>query len=262
MNFFELLRRILTDVRMVVSFSTILPVGSAAPVGDGEVARASWALPVAGLLVGLAGAAINSIARGTGLAPGPAAMLAMAATIILTGAIHEDGLADTADGFGGGRTRDQKLEIMRDSRIGAYGACALFISIGLRWSALASIAEPALVATALLVAHAVARAVLPGFMWLIPLARSDGLSAGAGRPPRQSAIIALGLGTLCLLCGLGPSRAIVGLILLALVGSILARLAVKQVGGQTGDIVGALEQISEIAIMLLAAALFELEPRP
>ena len=97
---------------------------------------------------------------------------------------------------------------------------------------------------------------------MIPLARSDGLSAGAGRPPRQTAIIALGLGTLCLFCGLGPSKAIVGLILLALVGSMLAWLAVKQVGGQTGDILGALEQIGEIAIMLLAAALFQTEPRP
>ncbi len=262
MHYFELLKRIVADIRIAISLSTILPVGPAAPVNDGEIARASWALPVAGLLVGLAGATIYSIARGVGLTPGPAAMLALAATILVTGAIHEDGLADTVDGLGGGRTRERKLEIMRDSRIGTYGACALIVSLILRWSALATIADPRSMVTALSVAHAAARAGLPAFMWLVPPARSDGLSAGAGRPPKQSALIAFGLGTLCLAYGLGPGRAIVGLALLSLAGLILARLARRQVGGQTGDILGALEQIGEIAIMLMTAALLHTEPRP
>ena len=168
------------------------------PVSDGDVARASWALPVAGLLVGLLGAAVYSIAIGLGLTSGPAAMLALATTILVTGALHEDGLADTADGLGGGRTRERKLEIMRDSRIGTYGACALIISLALRWSALAAIAYPWSVAAALPVAHAAARAGVPAFMWLVPPARSDGLSAArrSGRRP-QSVAIAFGLGTLC-----------------------------------------------------------------
>ena len=117
MNHFELLEKIVTDIRIAVALSTILPVGPQAAVSDGEIARASWALPVAGLLVGLAGAAIYSLARMTGLTAGPAALLAVAATILITGALHEDGLADTADGLGGGRTPDRKLDIMRDSRI-------------------------------------------------------------------------------------------------------------------------------------------------
>lgn len=262
MYHFKLLRGIVTDLRNAISFSTILPFGPAKPVSDGDVARAGWALPMAGLLVGITGAAVYWIAREVGLTSGPAAMLALAATVLFTGAMHEDGFADTADGFGGGRTRERKLEIMRDSRIGTYGACALIGSLTLRWSALEAIGEPKSIAAALSVAHAAARAGLPAFMWLIPPARSDGLSAGAGRPPERSAALAFALGALCLIFGFGPSKAMIGVILLSLVGLMLAWLATRQVGGQTGDILGAFEQIGEIAILLMAAALPHTELRP
>ena len=254
MNYPELLERIVTETRVAVSLSTIWPIGPTRRLDDGEVARASWALPVAGLAVGLAGAIVYAIARRIGLPTDPSAVLALAATVLLTGAIHEDGLADTVDGFGGGKGRDERLEIMRDSRIGTFGACALVFSIMLRWSALATIAEPASVAAALLVSHAAARAQLPVFMWLIPPARADGLSAGAGQAPAQSALIAAGIAFLCLVFGLGLGKAILGVILLSLVGSGWAWLATRQVGGQTGDILGALEQFGEIVILLMAAA--------
>jgi adenosylcobinamide-GDP ribazoletransferase len=262
MDYAELLKGIVRDVRIALSFSTILPVGPVALADDGEITRASWALPVAGLVVGLIGAALYAIAHKAGLTSGPAAMLALAATILVTGAIHEDGLADTADGLGGGRTRESRLGIMRDSRIGSYGACALVISILLRWSALASIGESERVAIALLVSHAAGRSVLPAFMWLVPAARLDGLSARAGEPPGQSAMIALGLGALCLLFGFGVRDAIAGLVLLALAGLTIAWLANILIGGQTGDILGTLEQAGEIAIMLLAAAILQTELRP
>jgi adenosylcobinamide-GDP ribazoletransferase len=246
--------QIVTDLRIATSFVTILPVAPSKPVGDDAVARASWALPIAGLLVGLAGAAAFAIVIRCGLTPGPAAMLALAVTVLITGALHEDGLADTADGLGGGWTRERKLEIMRDSRIGTYGTCALILSLGLRWSALAAIADPSMAALALLSAHAAARAGLPAFMSLVPPARPDGLSARAGQPPGQSTAIAFGLGILCLLIVLGPGKALIGLILLSLAGLILARLAMRQIGGQTGDILGTFEQTGEIAILLLSAA--------
>jgi adenosylcobinamide-GDP ribazoletransferase len=238
-----------------MSLSTILPVGPAKPLNDGEVARASWALPVAGLVVGLTGAVIYAIAHRIGLPPEAAAALALAATILVTGAIHEDGLADTIDGLGGGRSRDSRLDIMRDSRIGTYGACALILSIMLRWSALAAISEPAAVVAALLIAHAAARAALPVFMWLIPPARAGGLSAGAGQPPPQSAIIAVGLGFFCLAVGFGPGKAVMGLVLLATGAVMWGFIATRQIGGQTGDILGALEQVGEIVVLLMAAAL-------
>ena len=255
MRYLELFASIMTDVRIAVSLSTILPVGPANSLGGAEVARASWALPVAGLVVGLAGAAVYAIAHRIGLHAEAAAILALAATILITGALHEDGLADALDGLGGGKSREQKLEIMRDSRIGTYGACALILSITLRWSALAAIAEPATVAVALLIAHAAARAALPAFMSLIPPARSDGLSAGAGQPPLQSALIAAGLGILCLVIGFGPGKAIMALLLLSVGALIWGFIATRQIGGQTGDILGALEQAGEIVVLLMAAAL-------
>jgi adenosylcobinamide-GDP ribazoletransferase len=252
----EPVERIVTDLRIALSLSTILPVGPREPRDSSDVAAASWALPVAGLAVALAGAIVYAIVRRMGLPTDPAAALALSTTILVTGAFHEDGLADSADGFGGGNSREQKLEIMRDSRIGTYGACALVLSIIVRWSALATIAEPAAVTAALLIAHAAARAQLPVFMWLIPPARPDGLSAGAGQAPAQSALIAVAIGLLCLIFGLGLGKAILGLLLLSVVGLVWAWLATRQVGGQSGDILGALEQLGEVAILLMAAAAF------
>jgi adenosylcobinamide-GDP ribazoletransferase len=254
MRYFEILAKAVTDIATAVSFSTILPVGRAKAADPRDVGRSSWALPVAGLVVGIAGAIVYAIARKIGLPTDPAAMLALAVTILVTGAIHEDGLADTADGLGGGKDRERKLEIMRDSRIGTYGACALIVSIIMRWSVLATIAEPASVTVALLIAHAAARAQLPVFMWLIPPARSDGLSAGAGQAPWQSALVAAAIGFVCFACGVGLAKAILGLFLLSLIGLGWAWLATRQVGGQTGDILGALEQLGEIAVLLMAAA--------
>lgn len=250
----DLLKDVIADLRMAASFVTILPVASSKPAADGAVARATWALPVAGLLVGLAGALVYKIASRLGLTSNLAALLALATTALITGALHEDGLADAADGLGGGRTRERKLEIMRDSRIGTYGVCALILSFGLRWSALAAIADPWTVTLALCAAHAAARAGVPAFMSLVPPARPDGLSASAGAPPGRSVAIAFAAGTLALALALGPGKALVGLILLSLAGLLLARLAVRQIGGQTGDILGAFEQLGEILVLLVAAA--------
>ena len=250
----ELLREVVADLRIAASFVTILPVASSKPAGDGAIARATWALPVAGLLVGLAGALIYKISIRFGLTPSLAALLVLATTALITGALHEDGLADTADGLGGGRTRERKLEIMRDSRIGTYGTCALILSFGLRWSALAAIANPWAVTLALCAAHTAARAGVPAFMSLVAPARPDGLSASAGSPPGRSIAIAFAVGTLALALALGPGKALVGLVLLSLAGLMLARLAIRQIGGQTGDILGAFEQTGEILILLVAAS--------
>ena len=250
----EFLKDVIADLRMAASFVTILPVASSKPAGDGAVARATWALPIAGLLVGLAGAFVYKIASRFGLTPNLAALLALATTTLITGALHEDGLADTADGLGGGRTRERKLEIMRDSRIGTYGVCALILSFGLRWSALAAIANPWGVALALCAAHTAARAGVPAFMSLVAPARPDGLSASAGSPPGRSVALAFAVGTFALALALGPGKALVALILLSLAGYMLARLAIRQIGGQTGYILGAFEQLGEILILLVAAS--------
>jgi adenosylcobinamide-GDP ribazoletransferase len=254
-DYAETLQKLVTDLRIGISLCTRLPIGPAGAIGEGDVARASWTFPIAGLLVGLTGAIAYWLAVCVNVAPLPAAALALAAMLLLTGAMHEDGLADTADGLGGA-TREKKLEIMRDSRIGTFGACALAVSLMLRWSALADIAEPRVVALALICAHVSARACLPAFMYLVPPARADGLSSGAGQPPFASVITALLLGIVSLLLAFGPTGAMVTMLLLLLVALVLARVATRQFGGQTGDVLGALEQIGEAAVLLVSASLF------
>jgi adenosylcobinamide-GDP ribazoletransferase len=256
-DYVEFLRMRLTDLRIGVSLATRLPVAPHVLLGDGDVARASWTLPVAGMLVGIAGSAAFWFATRLHVPPGPAAVLALTTTVLLTGAIHEDGLADAADALGG-KTTEQRLQIMRDSRIGAFGVCTLVMVFLARWSALSEIAEVTnarSVAIALIVAHAASRAMLPAFMYLVPPARFDGLSAAAGRPPAQGVVAALGLGIVCLLLAFGPKVAVIALLMLVLAALLLARLAMRRIGGQTGDVLGALEQIGEALLLLIASAM-------
>jgi adenosylcobinamide-GDP ribazoletransferase len=237
------------DLKASLVFLTRLPLAASAGTG---IARACWAFPIAGMIVGLVAAAVYALAHRLGLPAWPAAALSVAATLAATGCLHEDGLADTADGFGGGKTRDSKLAIMRDSRIGTYGVCALAIGLLLRVSAVASLADTALVVPALLAAHGAARAMLPVFMYFMPPARDDGLSFNAGSPPREGVAVAAVLGILLLVFCLGPVLGIVALILIIAVAALVAWLSLVQIDGQTGDVLGALEQACEIVILLVA----------
>ena len=248
------LRDIATDLRAGFLFATRIPLPHAAPVTGADVARASWTLPLVGLVIGIIAAAAYAIAFRTGLPPLIAAALAVTAALLTTGALHEDGLADSCDGLGGGADRERRLEIMRDSRIGTYGACALVLSLLLRIGALAALAVPSEAAWGLIAAHAGARAVLPAFLRLVPPARRDGLAADAGRPSAGGASGALALGMLLLWASLGLGRALVAALLLCVVFGFMRALALRRIGGQTGDTAGALEQIGEIVVLLTAAA--------
>jgi adenosylcobinamide-GDP ribazoletransferase len=243
------------DVTIAILICTRLPLGSSAQIESHDLVRASWALPVAGALVGAVGALTFWVASELRLPPPVAAALALVATLLLTGGLHEDGLADTADGFGGGWDRERKLEIMHDSRLGTYGACALVMSLLLRWSAIAAMASPGLAAGALMAAHVAARAALPAFMHVIPPARADGLSAGAGQPAWQPAAVAAVIGTLALAVTLGLPATFIGLAVNTVAGFLMALLCLRQIGGQTGDVLGALEQVIEIVILLTAVAM-------
>src|SRR6266545_4118193 len=184
---------ILADLRIGIAFYTRLPLRQAEPVGGADLARAIWTSPIVGLLIGLIGALAYWIAYRLKVPPIPAAALAVAVTLLATGALHEDGLADVADGFGGGDTRERKLEIMRDSRIGTYGVIALAMSLILRVGALAEIAQvsrSSVVIWSLIATHAAARGVLPALMLIVIPARSDGLAASAGQPPGTRVAVA------------------------------------------------------------------------
>jgi adenosylcobinamide-GDP ribazoletransferase len=247
------LNQLVSDLRAAVLFCTRLPIPNAATITGADIARAGWAFPIAGAIVGLIAAGVYWLAGLAGLPPLPAAAVTVAMTLIATGCLHEDGLADLADACGG-HTRERRLEIMRDSRIGTYGACALSMSLLLRTAALASIAAPVVAAPVLVAAHMVARGSMPLFMWLVPPARGDGLSAGVGRPTPASTLAATLLGVIALFLGLGPAAGLCAIVLLAAALALLAWLCIRQFGGQTGDVLGAVEQLGEISVLLVAAA--------
>jgi adenosylcobinamide-GDP ribazoletransferase len=238
-----------------LTFLTRLPLGRApaeAPLLS--LADTSWAFPVVGVAIGAIGGIAYVIASALALPALAAALIAVAATALVTGALHEDGLADTVDGFGGGASREAKLEIMRDSRIGTFGVLALIVSIGLRAVAIADIGTRWHVFLALIAAHALARGVLPAAMHRLDPARIDGLGAGAGRPDQNQMLIALAIALVIAIVAIGLRAGLSASVAAVLVALAIAALALRQIGGQTGDVLGAIEQGAEAAALLAAAA--------
>jgi len=240
------------DIGYCLAFFTRLPLPKLDLAGR-TLAGAIWAAPVAGLAVALVAGAVFWAAQACGLSGNAAAALTLAASMLATGCLHEDGLSDVADGFGGGATRERKLEIMRDSRIGAYGACAIGAILLMRWSALAELSTPAHAFVALVAAHAASRAMLPAFMAMTPQARRDGLAASAGSVEPGVALVAALLGLVALLC-LGFAAALAAAAVLALLLVVFRVLCMRQIGGHSGDTLGALQQLAEAAILLTASA--------
>ena len=231
---------------------TRLPLG-AGVTEDGAVAAASWAFPLVGAGIGALCALAYFVSELVGLPDPPSGLLAVLAGIAITGAFHEDGLADTADGFGGGHDREQKLAIMRDSRHGTFGILALVLSVALRAAALAAIGDPIHAGFALIAAHAASRGALPPLMRLLPPARADGLAAAVGQPSRTAAIVAAVIAAVALAL-LGPLTGTVAIGLTVLALAFAAALAQRQIGGYTGDVLGCFQQIGEIVMLLVAAA--------
>lgn len=244
---------ILDDLRIGIVFFTRLSLPHF-EVKDRTLADAIWTAPLVGLVVALIAWLAYAIGSLLGLSPGLAAALAIACGMLVTGCLHEDGLSDTADGFGGGRTREKKLEIMRDSRIGTYGACALALSILARWSAIAELGSPAHVLSGLVVAHVASRALIPAFMQILPQARIDGLSAGVGTLADSVVLTALAIGAIALLL-LGLKGAVAAALCLALLFFGFRKLCLAQIGGQSGDTIGALQQLAEITLLFAASAI-------
>ncbi len=214
-------------------------------------------LPIAGLVLGLLPAFALACAHFLALGPWLSAILAVAAATLTTGAFHEDGLADTADSFGGS-TRERRLEIMRDSRIGSFGAAALFLTLLLRIAALANVTALAGWSTgvlALLITASLSRtAGLMPLVFLSP-ARADGAAYAVGQPSRGGFWLAAGLaGTIAVILGLighlPPSGIALMIALSGLTGWGFVRLAAKHLGGHTGDVAGAAQQMAEIAAMI------------
>ncbi len=249
------------DLRSSLAFLTRLPAGwlGVDPDARPDFRRAAGLFPAAGVLIGVAGGAALVIGTAIGMPPLAAATLAVTATMALTGGLHEDGLADTADSLGG-VTAERKLQIMDDSRIGTYGAAALVLSLLVRVVCLAAVAATSAWAAAavLVVAEGISRAALVRMWHDLPAARMSGLAHDTGPPGHSAMLVALAsAGVLALLAipvvGLRP--ALLAAVFAALATYIVERLTAQAIGGRTGDTLGACQQAALVAFLIGAATL-------
>ncbi len=216
------------------------------------VARIVWAFPVVGACVGAVGGAVYVGCTWLGMPSLVSAVWTLAAMLLITGALHEDGLADTADGFGGGRSRERKLEIMRDSRIGGFGACALVLSLAVRIAAIASLGAPLRAAAALIAAAAASRAAMLVPLVLLQPARTDGVAAEL----RTLDVSRVAMG--CAVAVLVVAPLPLDMVLRCLAGAVIGALGVtwiahRQIGGYTGDVLGATSVVAEsLALSLIS----------
>lgn len=234
-----------------IQFLTRVPLRLSEGVPHGRVVP--W-FPIVGALIGAVVGGVAALAVVV-LDPTVAAALGVVAGLVVTGAFHEDGLADVADAFGGGWTVEQRLEILKDSRHGTYGVSALVSSILVRVVALAALTSPAAMVAGAVAAHALSRSAAVAAMAVFPLAVESGLGAGAARSMRPATFAAgiLG-GPLVALVAVGwlagPAGAAALLALL-----VVGRLAVVKIGGLAGDVLGAVEQVAEAGVLVTLAAL-------
>lgn len=241
------------DVRIATTFLTRIPVGWVQGMEVGDLSRAAWSFPIIGFVIGGIGGAALYGAAGLDLHPLACALIGLAAMALVTGGLHEDGLADVADGFGGGSDKLRILEIMRDSRIGSFGVLALVFGIGIRASALSGVPGPGLAWLTLIAAAVFSRAALPMIMATMPAARSDGLSQGAGRPSGLGALVALGLGLITLFVLLPTELVFVAIVIAFPLAGLIVLWAYRRLGGQTGDVLGAVQQVIEMSVIIAAA---------
>ena len=241
-------------------FLTRLPVPFVKTVDPPRLKDAMQMFPIVGLIVGAITGGVLILGELLNLPDLFCGFLALGAGLLITGAFHEDGLADVADGFGGGATHEERLAIMRDSRIGAFGTLALVIVIPARAVLLAALLmlPPAAIVALLAGAAAFSRALMVDLLSTTRPARSNGLSVLAGQPSRSTGLAAIAIGGLA--AGLAASvylswqAAIVGLIAALLALGTLRAQAMRKIGGQTGDVCGAGQVLSETAMLAVFAA--------
>lgn len=246
------LTRRLNEVRMGFMILTRLPMGEirgAVP----DMGATAWCWPIVGVIVGGLAALVHGVATSLGIPSLVAASVAVLVSVLATGGLHEDGLADFADGIGGGRTRERRLEIMRDSRIGSYGALALGFSLLIRISAIAAIPEP-LLPCAFVALAAASRAPMPAALRLMPSARPDGLGNSAAGVSDRGFWLAASVGLLALL-PLGFAVGLTTAFAIGLAVFALGLLAKARIGGQTGDVLGAMQQVAELTGWVCLSAL-------
>jgi adenosylcobinamide-GDP ribazoletransferase len=241
------------EARLALAYLTCLPVG-ARPLPDLPLAAAAWAFPLVGGLVGLLAALAGWLAAGLALPPLLIALAVLAVLVIASGALHEDGLADFADGLAGADPEHRRM-IMRDSRIGTYGVLALVLVTLGRAGALATLSGVGslTLTTGIVAAAAASRGWLPALMHLHAPAPGPGAGRDAGGAGPRMALVAGGFGLLVSLLVAGFPGLLAALLGLAAVLA-LEQLAQRRLGGYTGDVLGTTQQIAELVILVTLAA--------
>lgn len=243
-----------SDIPAALGLLSRVPVSVDTERATARGAKAAWAYPIAGLIIGFVACAIAQITLALGVPTPLVAGLTLATLVIITGAMHEDGLADTLDGLWGGWDKDHRLKIMKDSYIGVYGVAGLALSLALRWQALTIAIQHDMLWPTVLVTACLSRAVMVPVMARLPHAREYGLSHSVGRPDIKTAQIAVAIAAVIAIFAFGwPALWL--LTIAALAPLVCAAIATAKIEGQTGDILGATQQVTEIALLLTIATL-------
>lgn len=240
---------------VALQFFTRIPVPRSIGFEPQWLQQALRYFPAVGIVVALLTSMIYIVA--TLLWPQTVAvLLSMIAGIYLTGAFHEDGFADTCDGFGGGTSGERVLEIMKDSRIGAYGAIGIMLMLALKATTLISLSPPAVVA-ALLIGHPLSRWMASALVWQMEYVKADGKAKPIAEQMSNAefgiatAIVLLPMAAIgCLTSWIAWEGIVVGVLLAAVASYRLARLFDRRIGGYTGDCLGAVQQVAETAFYL------------
>ena len=232
-----------------LGFLTVAPVSAASRPS----AESGWAWPITGALLGaIAGTAVLLLSF-LGASPAAASLAAVVLLVAMTGAFHEDGLADAADGIFSGKDRDSIFKIMKDSRIGTFGALALIAVFAARWLGVASLAADWSAFGGLAAACAASRAAMLAAMHFVPPAREDGLSASMGVPSGRTVAWAALIAAVIAILACGWA-ALPMLAVAALAAAAVGWHARSKLGGQTGDVLGACQQCTEASALLCLAA--------
>ena len=253
MNIMKLPNKFISDLTISLGLFTRLPVKSIEHSVD--LGKTVWAWPLVGGLIGVIIGICAEVLNSLEIPPELSSLIIIALLVLLTGGFHEDGLADTFDGLWGGDTPEKRLTIMNDSRHGTFGVLALVISILFRWVLLKLLFESGFLLAPLVIACVISRTAVVPFLIILPSARKTGLTAEIGRVPLWSAII-------CFLISLMPIYLFLGLIgfILVAIGLLITLpvyiFARKLLRGQTGDILGTVQQLTEICIILAIVLYF------
>lgn len=246
---------LLADVYLSVVFLTRLSAPEWQAAARRPLGGAMWAFPLVGVLVATLGGAVFALCDLFSWPPALSALMALAAMVIVTGGLHEDGLSDLADGGWGGATPERRLEIMSDSRIGAFGGIALILSLGGRIAAIAALGKPEFVLGGLVAAAAISRAVMPAVMAFGTPAKDKGLGAGAGKPDFGVWATGAAIGMVIVMIA-APGGWLMALVGAVAGAALVGWFAARTLGGYTGDTLGATQQVSELfALAFIAAAL-------